>query len=83
MLWARVSSLRVCRHGDEEFDMTAPKGIRPSRQIFSTEDARRIAARRLPRLIFDFIEGSAGREVSAGQEHCQAVRRDHAAIAGR
>lgn len=45
--------------------MTDPKGIGPSRRIFSTEDARRIAARRLPRLVFDFIEGSAGREVSA------------------
>jgi isopentenyl diphosphate isomerase/L-lactate dehydrogenase-like FMN-dependent dehydrogenase len=56
-----------CRHGDEEFDMTVPKGIRPSRKIFSTEDARRIAARRLPKMIFDFIEGSAGREVSAGR----------------
>ena len=47
--------------------MTAPKGIRPSRKVFSTEDARRIAARRLPKLIFDFIEGSAGREVSASR----------------
>ncbi|MGI9391336.1 MAG: alpha-hydroxy acid oxidase [Boseongicola sp.] len=34
----------------------------PSR-IFSTEDARRLAKRRLPRLVFDFIEGAAGREV--------------------
>jgi isopentenyl diphosphate isomerase/L-lactate dehydrogenase-like FMN-dependent dehydrogenase len=57
----------ICRHGNEEFEMTAPKGIRPSRKIFTTEDARRIAARRLPRLIFDFIEGSAGREVSASR----------------
>ncbi len=47
--------------------MTVPKPIRPSRRIFSTEDARRIAARRLPRLIYDFIEGSAGREVSASR----------------
>ncbi len=31
--------------------------------MFSTEDARRLAKRRLPRLVFDFIEGAAGREV--------------------
>ncbi len=30
--------------------------------LFSTEDARRIARRRLPRLVFDFVEGAAGRE---------------------
>jgi L-lactate dehydrogenase (cytochrome) len=36
-----------------------------SRNIYSTEDARRLAKRRLPRLIFDFIEGAAGREVGA------------------
>ena len=32
-------------------------------KLFSTEDARRIARRRLPRLVFDFIGGAAGREV--------------------
>ncbi len=32
-------------------------------KLFSTEDARRLAKRRLPRLVFDFIEGAAGREV--------------------
>ncbi len=31
--------------------------------MFSTEDARRLAKRRLPRLVFDFIDGAAGREV--------------------
>lgn len=36
-------------------------------RIFSTEDARRLAKRRLPRLIFDFIEGAAGREVGAAR----------------
>ncbi len=41
--------------------MSAP----PSRRVFSTEDARAIAARRLPKLIFDFIEGAAGREVAS------------------
>ena len=34
-------------------------------RIYATEDARRIAKRRLPRMIFDFIDGSAGREVGA------------------
>ena len=34
-----------------------------SSRIFSTEDARRLAERRLPRLVFDFVEGAAGREV--------------------
>lgn len=36
-----------------------------SRRIFTAEDARRIARRRLPRMAFDFIEGAAGREASA------------------
>ncbi len=34
-------------------------------QLFSTEDARRLAKRRLPRLVFDFVEGAAGREIGA------------------
>ncbi|MDJ0779363.1 MAG: alpha-hydroxy acid oxidase [Gammaproteobacteria bacterium] len=33
-----------------------------SNRIFSTSDARRLARRRLPRMIFDFIDGSAGEE---------------------
>ena len=33
--------------------------------LASTEDARRLARRRLPRLIFDFVDGAAGREVGA------------------
>lgn len=32
-------------------------------KLFSTEDARRLAKRRLPRLVFDFVDGAAGREV--------------------
>ena len=36
-----------------------------SRKIFSTQDAIRIAKRRQPKLVFDFIEGAAGREVAA------------------
>lgn len=33
-----------------------------SRKIFSVSDARKYARRRLPRIIFDFIDGSAGDE---------------------
>ncbi len=36
-------------------------------RIFSTEDARWLARRRLPRLVFDFVEGAAGREVGAAR----------------
>ena len=36
-----------------------------SKKIFSTQDAVQIAKQRLPRLIFDFIEGATGREVAA------------------
>ena len=32
-------------------------------RLFSTEDARQLAKRRLPRLVFDFIDGAAGREI--------------------
>ncbi|MFV1566706.1 MULTISPECIES: alpha-hydroxy acid oxidase [unclassified Phaeobacter] len=38
-----------------------------SRRIFSTEDARFLAARRQPKVIFDFIEGAAGREVATSR----------------
>ena len=34
-------------------------------RLASTEDARRLARRRLPRLVFDFVDGAAGREVGA------------------
>ena len=33
--------------------------------VHSTEDARQLAKRRLPRLVFDFIEGAAGREIGS------------------
>lgn len=36
-------------------------------KIYATEDARKLAKKRLPKMIFDFIEGSAGREVGAGR----------------
>jgi L-lactate dehydrogenase (cytochrome) len=37
-----------------------------SNKIFSASDARRLAKRRLPRMIFDFIDGSAGEERTCG-----------------
>ena len=36
-----------------------------SSRIFCSEDARRIARKRLPRLVFDFVDGATGREVGA------------------
>ncbi len=41
----------------------APMPIRPSRSLPSGADARALAARRLPRLIYDFIDGGAGEEL--------------------
>lgn len=38
-----------------------------ARNIHSAEDARRIAKRRLPWLVFDYIDGSAGRETGAAR----------------
>lgn len=38
-----------------------------SRQILSTDDARRLARRRLPRLVFDFVDGAAGHEVGVAR----------------
>jgi isopentenyl diphosphate isomerase/L-lactate dehydrogenase-like FMN-dependent dehydrogenase len=46
-----------------EFRIQDTSHIKPSRRIFATQDAVRIARRSLPRLVFDFIAGSAGREV--------------------
>lgn len=42
-----------------------------SSDIFSTEDARLLARRRLPRLVFDFVEGAAGREVGTARNLSQ------------
>ncbi len=49
--------------------ISSSDGITPRRgsRVFSTDDARRLAARRQPRIIFDFIEGAAGREVAVGR----------------
>ena len=42
------------------------------RRIFSSADARALAARRLPRLVFDFIDGAAGSEL-APERNCRAL----------
>ena len=39
--------------------------------IHSFEDAKRLARRRLPRLVFDFIEGGAGREVATARNEAR------------
>ena len=43
-----------------------------SGKIHCTEDARRLARRRMPRMLFDFVDGAAGRE--------RAARRNRAAF---
>ena len=40
-------------------------------RIHSFEDARRLAHRRLPRLVFDFVEGAAGREIGAARNEAR------------
>ncbi len=47
--------------------MTNRDSVRQKPRIFLTEDAKRLAKKRLPRMIFDFVEGAAGREVGAGR----------------
>ena len=36
--------------------------INPSKKIFSIDEARTFAKKRLPRLIFDFVDGGSGDE---------------------
>ena len=44
-------------------DRVAAATFKPSRSLPSTRDARALAAQRLPRLIYDFIDGGAGDEL--------------------
>ncbi len=44
-------------------DRDAAANFKPSRSLPSTRDARALAAQRLPRLIYDFIDGGAGDEL--------------------
>lgn len=41
-------------------------------RIFSSDDARRLAKRRLPKLVFDFVDGATGREVGA-RRNCKRL----------
>ena len=36
--------------------------ILPSQKIFSIKDARELSRKRLPKLVFDFIDGASGDE---------------------
>lgn len=56
---------RVASFEYEDNPITAFQEQKPTSRIFDADDARRLAKRRLPRLVFDFIEGGAGREVAA------------------
>lgn len=42
------------------------------KNIFSVDDARRLAKRRMPRLFFDFVDGAAGNEY-ASRNNCQFI----------
>ena len=44
-------------------DRGAAQPFKPSRSLPTTRDARALAAKRLPRLIYDFIDGGAGEEL--------------------
>lgn len=46
----------------------------PSRSLPTSEDARRLARRRLPRIIFDYIDGAAGDEMAAGLNQSELAR---------
>ncbi|MEM9058807.1 MAG: alpha-hydroxy-acid oxidizing protein, partial [Pseudomonadota bacterium] len=47
--------------------------MRPDSALLSTDDAIRLARRRLPRLAFDFIAGATGREHAAAH-NAEAIR---------
>ena len=50
---------------EDKISQTGDIKTKISKRIFAAEDARQIARRRLPRLIFDFIDGATGREIAA------------------
>ena len=49
---------------EQEINQSEAIGLPSSKRIFCTEDARQLARSRLPKLVFDYIEGAAGREVA-------------------
>ena len=50
-------------------------------EIFTTEDARRLARRRQPRMVFDFIDGAAGNELG-NKRNQSACTRAFRSVAG-
>ena len=50
--------------------MATPRAVAPPR-IVNIEDLRKAAKRRLPRAVFDYIDGGADREITLG-ENCRA-----------
>ena len=44
------------------------KNIIPSKKIHSIEDARKLAKKRVPKLMFDFVDGASGDEKLCGQD---------------
>ena len=41
--------------------------IRQSKNIFDAQDACRLSRRALPRMVFDFVEGGAGKECAVAR----------------
>jgi L-lactate dehydrogenase (cytochrome) len=55
--------------------VTVPRpGTAAAGPVHTSQDARRLAARRLPRTVFDFIDGAAGRERAAGRNQSDLAR---------
>jgi len=69
-------------------DRSASSAIKGSKRlhgpVHGSEDARRLARRRQPRIIFDFIDGAAGSEIAAGlnQSDLQRIRLAPRVLAG-
>ncbi len=45
-----------------------------SYKIFSADDARRLAKRRMPRILYDFVDGAAGKEY-ASRNNCEFIEK--------
>jgi L-lactate dehydrogenase (cytochrome) len=63
------SAIYTRRHGKPMADTTVPRRVAPPR-VVSIEDLRRLARRRLPRIVFDYIDGGADGEVTL-RENCR------------
>jgi L-lactate dehydrogenase (cytochrome) len=56
------------------YELPGVKGARPGSTYPTVEDARILARRRLPRIVFDFIDGAAGNETAAGYNEADLQR---------